>query len=71
MKKKVTIEGMSCMHCVGHVKDALNELSGVKEVDVNLSAGTAIIESTGNITDDQIKAAIDDAGYEVLSITEP
>lgn len=71
MKKKITIEGMSCMHCVGHVKDALNELSGVKEVDVNLSAGTAIIESTGNITDDQIKAAIDDAGYEVLSITEP
>ena len=71
MKKKITIEGMSCMHCVDHVKDALNELSGVKEVDVNLSAGTAIIESTGNITDDQIKAAIDDAGYEVLSITEP
>lgn len=71
MKKKVKIEGMSCMHCVAHVKDALNELKGVKEVDVNLSAGTAIIESTENITDDQIRAAIGDAGYEVLSITEP
>ncbi|MEG2018838.1 MAG: cation transporter, partial [Clostridium sp.] len=34
MKKKISIEGMSCGHCVNHVKEALSELPGVTSVDV-------------------------------------
>ena len=30
MKKKISIEGMSCSHCVNHVTNALSEIDGVK-----------------------------------------
>lgn len=68
MKKKILVEGMSCGHCVNHVKGALSDLSGVTSVDVNLAAKTAIIETTVDISDEDIKFAIDDAGYEVVGI---
>lgn len=68
MKKKILVEGMSCGHCVNHVKEALNELNGVTSVDVNLDAKTAIIEASIEVKDEDIKFAIDDAGYEVVGI---
>jgi len=68
MKKKILIEGMSCGHCVKHVKEALSELNGVSNVDVNLDSKTAILESTADITDEDIKFAVDDAGYDVVGI---
>lgn len=68
MKKKISISGMSCEHCVKHVTKALQELSGVSKVEVNLAGKHAIVESNADITDEDIKAAIDDAGYEVTAI---
>lgn len=70
MRKKITIEGMSCQHCAAHVTKALTELDGVKNVDVNLSAGIAIIETDKDVKDDTIRSAVDEAGYDVMSITE-
>lgn len=68
MKKKILVEGMSCGHCVNHVKEALNELNEVTSVDVNLDAKTAIIETSVEVKDEDIRFAIDDAGYEVVGI---
>ncbi|WP_097025706.1 heavy-metal-associated domain-containing protein [Clostridium peptidivorans] len=68
MKKKILIEGMSCGHCVNHVREALSELNGVTNVDVNLDAEIAIIETSVEVKDEDIKFAIDDAGYEVVGI---
>jgi copper ion binding protein len=68
MTKKILVEGMSCGHCVNHVKEALSELNGVTSVDVNLSAKTAVIETSVEVKDEDIKFAIDDAGYEVVGI---
>jgi copper ion binding protein len=68
MKKKILVEGMSCGHCVNHVKEALSELNGVTSVDVNLAAKTAVIEASVDVKDEDIKFAIDDAGYEVAGI---
>jgi copper chaperone len=68
MTKKILVEGMSCGHCVNHVKEALSELNGVTSVDVNLSAKTAVIETSAEVKDEDIKFAIDDAGYEVVGI---
>lgn len=70
MKKKVLIEGMSCGHCVKHVKEALSELEGVSGVDVNLETKTAVIEAEAQVSDEAIKAAIDDVGYDVVEILE-
>lgn len=68
MKKKILVEGMSCGHCVNHVKEALMEMSGVTNVDVSLDDKTAIIEASIDVNDEDIRFAIDDAGYEVAGI---
>jgi len=68
MKKKISISGMSCEHCVKHVSNALQELSGVSKVEVNLAGKHAIVELSADISDDAIKAAIDEVGYEVTAI---
>lgn len=64
--KRVVIEGMSCAHCVKHVKDALLEVNGVSSVEVDLGSKTATIE--GEVSDVEIKEAIEDVGYDVVSI---
>lgn len=64
MKKTIIIEGMMCQHCVAHVKKALEGL-GLK-ADVDLAAKRAVVE--GEASDDAIRQAITDAGYEVKSI---
>ncbi|WP_443661656.1 heavy-metal-associated domain-containing protein [Clostridium sp.] len=67
MKKKILVEGMSCEHCVNHVSEALKEI-GAKDVNVNLEKKLATAEISDNITDDAIKLAIEDAGYDVVNI---
>ncbi|BCZ46310.1 hypothetical protein psyc5s11_23770 [Clostridium gelidum] len=59
---------MSCGHCVNHVYEALDEI-GSTDIKVNLEEGNAVAE-VGDITDDAIKAAIEDAGYDVIEIEE-
>ena len=65
MEKKVIIEGMMCMHCRAHAEKALNAIEGVTAT-VDLESKTAIV--TGEVSDDAIKAAIAEAGYQVVSI---
>ncbi|MDE6107712.1 MAG: heavy metal translocating P-type ATPase, partial [Oscillospiraceae bacterium] len=65
MTKTVIIEGMMCQNCVKHATNALNALPGVTAT-VNLESKTAIV--TGEVTDEAIKAAIAEAGYEVTNI---
>ncbi|MBI6872173.1 heavy-metal-associated domain-containing protein [Clostridium aciditolerans] len=70
MKKRIIVEGMSCGHCVNHVKTALEDLNGVTNVSVDLASKTAVVEAGSDIQDADIKFAIEDAGYEVVSIEE-
>lgn len=67
MKKKILIEGMSCNHCVSHVKEALEALEGVSQVDVNLEGKYATIE-TKVVDNVVLKEAIEEEGYDVISI---
>lgn len=68
MKKRILIDGMSCEHCVNHVKEALSELNGVISVDVNLKEKYAILDTNIDVKDEDIKLAIEDAGYEAVGI---
>lgn len=67
MTKTMTIEGMSCGHCSARVEKALNALEGVTAT-VDLASKTASIQITGNISDEDLKNAVIDAGYEVTGI---
>lgn len=70
MKKKILIEGMSCQHCVNHVKEALGDVSGVKSVTVDLDNKNAVVDLENPVDDAKFKEAIDEAGYEVTGIEE-
>ncbi len=60
------IEGMSCQHCVRHVKEALEEMAGVQSANVDLEAKTATVEHAAEVTRAAFAEAIDDAGYELV-----
>ena len=62
----MTIEGMMCPHCKAAVEKALNAIDGV-QAEVNLEAKTATVSADG-VENDILKKAVEDAGYEVISI---
>ncbi len=68
MTKKISIEGMTCNHCVMHVEEALKEICGVKSVKVDLAGKSATVELAHEVDDNKLKAAVAEAGYEVKSI---
>lgn len=68
MEKLVSIEGMACNHCKMNVEKALKEIDGVEEVNVSLEEKNAIIKLNKEISDSEIKNAIQEAGYEVIEI---
>lgn len=67
VNRVITIEGMTCGHCSGRVEKALNEIEGVKAV-VDLDAKVANVTVEGEVSDEVLKDAVTEAGYEVISI---
>ena len=68
MEKIISIEGMACMHCVNHVQTALAAVPGVQEAKVDLESKSATVRTDGSVTDAALKAAVDEAGYQAVSI---
>lgn len=58
------VAGMTCEHCVAAVRSEITGIEGVTGVEIDLVAGgTSTVTVTGEATDDQIAAAVDEAGY--------
>ncbi len=68
MKKILSIEGMTCGHCVGRVTKALSGLDGVSEVDVQLDEKRALISLDKEIPDELFNKEIENAGYKVVGV---
>jgi len=60
-----TVTGMTCGHCVASVKEEVGAVEGVESVDVQLEGG--VLTVTGDVPADAVKAAVEEAGYEVTS----
>ena len=60
----IKIEGMSCMHCVGRVKRAVEALAGIQALDVQIGLVTATFDEA-RIRKEDLEKAITDAGYKV------
>jgi copper chaperone len=60
------VKGMSCQHCVMSVTKALNQLEGIKNVQVDLAKGEVRFDNTKGVASNQIEKTIEDAGYEVV-----
>jgi copper chaperone len=61
------VSGMTCDHCVHAVTEELQALPGVTTVEVDLAAGTATVDSTRTLTDDEVSDALDEAGAYALA----
>ncbi len=64
--QSLQIKGMSCQHCVQAVTEALEKLSGLQNISVNLEHGQASFENSENLDEQTIKNAIVQIGFEVV-----
>ena len=60
-----TVKGMTCSHCVQSVTEELSALPGVTDVQVDLPSGGVTVASVAPLSDDAVRAAVDEAGYEL------
>ena len=68
MEKKILIEGMTCGHCEGRVKKALEGICGVKSAQVSAANGEAVVALAHEVDDEKFIAAVDEVGYKVVSV---
>ena len=70
MKKIIEIDGMSCAHCAARVKKELEKIEGVEAVEVSVEEKKAVVSLNTAVTEEELKAAIEEAGYKVVKISE-
>ena len=65
-----TVRGMTCGHCVNAVTEELLTIMGVTDVAIDLVEGgdsTVSVTSTDSLDVNQVEAAVDEAGYELIT----
>lgn len=60
------VSGMTCAHCANAVTEELTALTGVASVQVDIAAGTVTVRSAHALPESDVRAAIDEAGYELV-----
>ncbi|KHD73885.1 cation-transporting ATPase [Actinoplanes utahensis] len=65
MTSTFTVKGMTCSHCVQSVTEELSALPGVTDVAVDLASGGVTVASESPLSDEAVRAAVDEAGYEL------
>ena len=68
MKKMIYVNGMSCAHCQAAVEKALAAVAGVESAKVNLEKKFAEVSLAGDVLDETLLRAVNDAGYEAVSV---
>lgn len=68
-QKILSVEGMSCQHCVNRVTEAVNSIDGASAL-VKLKKGLVIVSTDRPISNETITGAIEKAGYKVTEIKE-
>ena len=62
---ELQVEGMSCQHCVGAVTRSVHEVDAAAKVEIDLEKQKVRVVSDAPLK--EIEAAVNDAGYSVLS----
>lgn len=61
-----SVTGMTCGHCEAAVTEEVSALDGVTGVTVDLAKGLVTVDSKQPLDDDTVRAAVDEAGYELV-----
>lgn len=67
MAQRITVTGMSCEGCEQNVEDALQALDGVTQASADHEAESVEISTESGLKGENIRSAIEDAGYEVTT----
>jgi copper chaperone len=62
-----TVVGMTCAHCVASVSEEIGEISGVRDVAVDLPTGAVTVTSDNPVDDADVRAAVEEAGYQLTA----
>ena len=65
MERTYSVPGISCDHCKRAIEGEVGDVAGVDTVEVDVAART--VRVVGEVADADVRAAIDEAGYEVAS----
>lgn len=68
MQKILNIDGMACNHCTSAVKDCLEKIDGVEKANVSLEEKNAVVVLNKEVSDDTLKNAVENQGFNVISI---
>ena len=61
--KEFQVSGMSCAHCEQAVTEELGRVAGVERIEVSAATGRLLVTTSTPVPDEQILAAVDEAGY--------
>lgn len=62
-----TVVGMTCAHCVASISEEIGEISGVRDVAVDLPSGAVTVTSDNPVDDADVRAAVEEAGYHLAA----
>lgn len=65
VERVYNVPDVSCEHCVNAIKGELSKISGVSSVDVNLDTKLVTVESSDAVSDAELRAGIEEAGYDI------
>lgn len=60
------VQGMTCGHCVNSVSAEVGAIQGVTDVQVDLASGRVTVTSDAPLDADTVRAAVDEAGYDLV-----
>jgi copper chaperone CopZ len=60
------VSGMSCGHCEGSVSKEVGSIPGVSDVTAAAGTGLVTVVSEAPLDEAAVRAAVDEAGYELL-----
>lgn len=61
------VAGMTCAGCASSVSRSIGKLDSVTSVDVDVATGTVAVHATSPLEVDQVRAAVEDAGYQLAT----
>lgn len=67
MQTTYTVSGMTCGHCSSAVQSEVGQIPGVTEVQVDVASGAVLVTSDRPLDTAEVRAAVDEAGYELVS----
>ena len=62
------VTGMTCGHCEMSVRDEVSRIGAIEQIDVSAATGKLLITTQAPIDDDDVLAAVDEAGYQAVRV---